>query len=132
MRVAVLTQHLGNDSSALSDVRFSHAGGYGHKAMRGGHGGGSGSGSGAKGSAAAAAKGLKVNMDIFKRGHHHQYPNKNVFDDKTFSWVPTFLTGKYRHRFVSTADLIDGPKINAMLDPKEPPAGDSAGSEHGL
>ena len=54
----------------------------------------------------------RANTSIFKSpGRRQLSDNVNTYDAKTFTWVPTRLTGKYNTRFQTTHDLADAKKI---------------------
>ena len=48
-----------------------------------------------------------------------QYPNKNTFDETTYSWKPSLITNKYNERFQYPADLAEATKMNAIYSPEE-------------
>ena len=102
MRMKVLSRHLNSDGNIINEVT-QHADVAEHATEHG-----------------SPTKGMRLNMGIFKSPRHYPHPNRNVFDEKSFAWVPTVLTGKYTDRFVTTKHLMEGPKVNAMLAPREP------------
>ena len=58
----------------------------------------------------------RTDMSIFKSPAKWQAStNVNVFDPHHLSWVPTGLTNKYRQRFQTTHDLVDGRKMHAVF-----------------
>ena len=58
----------------------------------------------------------RTDMTIFKSPAKRQASsNVNVFDPHNLSWVPTGLTHKYRQRFQTTNDLVDGRKMHAVF-----------------
>ena len=57
-----------------------------------------------------------ANLSIFRSpGGRIVHPNRNSYDNSTYSWKPTVITGKYNDRFQTTHDLMDAKKMNCIL-----------------
>ena len=57
-----------------------------------------------------------VNLSIFRSpGGRIVHPNRNSYDNSTYSWKPTVITGKYNDRFQTTHDLMEAKKMNSIL-----------------
>jgi hypothetical protein len=58
----------------------------------------------------------RVDLSIFRSPLNRQLSgNKNIYDNKNYTWNPTKKTNKYNERFQTNADLINQSKLNCLL-----------------
>ena len=63
-------------------------------------------------------KNQQPNLSIFKSpSTRRNRLNVNEFDEDSYGWRPTYLTGKYNERFQYSSDIVRWNKLNAMLSP---------------
>jgi len=60
-------------------------------------------------SSSSASK--RVNMTIFKSPSTHVHGNVNAYNNETYMWQPTLLTGKYNERFQTTHENMEAKKL---------------------